>query len=202
MTCSTRRAWPNLLLAEYEGRPLAALMVFALGRRAYYLYGASTDEERNRMPTYLLQWRAMQWARARGCLEYDLWGVPDEDEQTLEAQFETRRDGLWGVYRFKRGSAGRCGARAARTGCISRSCIGCMPGDWVKGGLLFACEPSSALLGIDFVTSQQPDRPHPALRASALSQRERGAIRQIHALWATKIACRVPFPLPTGERLG
>ncbi len=55
----------ELLLAEYEGRPLAALMVFALGRRAYYLYGASTDEERNRMPTYLLQWRAMQWARAR-----------------------------------------------------------------------------------------------------------------------------------------
>lgn len=97
----------ELLLAEYAGRALAALMVFALGRRAYYLYGASTDEERNRMPTYLLQWRAMQWARARGCLEYDLWGVPDEDEQTLEAQFETRRDGLWGVYRFKRGFGGQ-----------------------------------------------------------------------------------------------
>lgn len=97
----------ELLLAEYAGRPLAALMVFALGRRAYYLYGASTDEERNRMPTYLLQWRAMQWARAHGCVEYDLWGVPDEDEQTLEAQFETRRDGLWGVYRFKRGFGGQ-----------------------------------------------------------------------------------------------
>ncbi|MCS6994281.1 MAG: peptidoglycan bridge formation glycyltransferase FemA/FemB family protein [Anaerolineales bacterium] len=97
----------ELLLAEYEGRPLAALMVFAVGRRAYYLYGASTDEERNRMPTYLLQWRAMQWAKARNCTEYDLWGVPDEDEATLEAQFETRQDGLWGVYRFKRGFGGQ-----------------------------------------------------------------------------------------------
>ncbi len=77
----------DLLVAEFESRPLAALMVFALGKRAYYLYGASTDEERNRMPTYLLQWRAMQWAKARGCVEYDLWGVPDADEQTLEAQF-------------------------------------------------------------------------------------------------------------------
>lgn len=97
----------ELLLAEYEGNPLAALMVFAHGPRSWYLYGASNDEERNRMPTYLLQWRAMQWARERGCSEYDLWGVPDEDEEQLEAQFETRHDGLWGVYRFKRGFGGQ-----------------------------------------------------------------------------------------------
>jgi lipid II:glycine glycyltransferase (peptidoglycan interpeptide bridge formation enzyme) len=32
--------------------------------------------------------------------------VPDEDESTLEAGFESRRDGLWGVYRFKRGFGG------------------------------------------------------------------------------------------------
>ncbi len=96
----------ELLVAEFESRPLAALMVFALGQRAYYLYGASNDEERNRMPTYLLQWEAMKWAKARGCTEYDLWGVPDEDESTLEAQFESRHDGLWGVYRFKRGFGG------------------------------------------------------------------------------------------------
>jgi len=96
----------ELLVAEYEGRPLAALMVFAHGKRAWYMYGASTDEERNRMPTYLLQWEAMRWAKARGCTEYDLWGTPDEDEATLEANFETRHGGLWGVYRFKRGFGG------------------------------------------------------------------------------------------------
>jgi lipid II:glycine glycyltransferase (peptidoglycan interpeptide bridge formation enzyme) len=96
----------EILVAEYEGRPLAALFVAWNGKRAYYLYGASTDDERNRMPTYLLQWEAMKWARARGCEEYDLWGVPDEDEQTLEANFEKRHDGLWGVYRFKRGFGG------------------------------------------------------------------------------------------------
>jgi lipid II:glycine glycyltransferase (peptidoglycan interpeptide bridge formation enzyme) len=96
----------ELLLAEYEGKPLAALFVARNGNRAYYLYGASTDEERNRMPTYLLQWEAMKWAKVRGCDEYDLWGVPDEDETSLEASFETRHDGLWGVYRFKRGFGG------------------------------------------------------------------------------------------------
>lgn len=96
----------ELLVAEYEGKPLAALMVFANGKRAWYVYGASNDEERNRMPTYLLQWEAIRWAKSHGCEEYDLWGVPDENEETLEANFETRHDGLWGVYRFKRGFGG------------------------------------------------------------------------------------------------
>lgn len=96
----------ELLMAEYEGKPLAALMVFARGHRAWYVYGASNDQERNRMPTYLLQWEAMRWARSHGCTEYDLWGVPDEDEPNLEAEFESRHDGLWGVYRFKRGFGG------------------------------------------------------------------------------------------------
>jgi peptidoglycan pentaglycine glycine transferase (the first glycine) len=100
------RQMGEILVAEYEGKPLAALFVARNGKRAYYLYGASTDEERNRMPTYLLQWEAMRWAKARGCEEYDLWGVPDEDEATLETNFESRHDGLWGVYRFKRGFGG------------------------------------------------------------------------------------------------
>ena len=96
----------ELLLAEYEGQPLAALMVFAHGGRAWYFYGASVETHRDRMPTYLLQWEAMRWARARNCTLYDLWGVPDADERTLEAQFTERSDGLWGVYRFKRGFGG------------------------------------------------------------------------------------------------
>jgi lipid II:glycine glycyltransferase (peptidoglycan interpeptide bridge formation enzyme) len=97
----------NLLVAEYAGKPLAALMVCARGKSSWYLYGASTDEERNRMPAYLLQWEAMRWAKARGAEQYDLWGVPDEEEEALEAGFETRHDGLWGVYRFKRGFGGK-----------------------------------------------------------------------------------------------
>ena len=96
----------ELLVAEVEGTPAAAVMVFAHGRRAWYFYGASSNERREWMPSYLLQWEAMRWARNRGCREYDLWGVPDYDEATLEAGFETARGGLWGVYRFKRGFGG------------------------------------------------------------------------------------------------
>jgi peptidoglycan pentaglycine glycine transferase (the first glycine) len=97
----------EIFVAAYEGIPLASIMVFAHGSRAWYFYGASTAHHRNRMPTYLLQWEGMRWARARGCTHYDLWGVPDEDLETLEAQFTERGDGLWGVYRFKRGFGGQ-----------------------------------------------------------------------------------------------
>ena len=96
-----------LFLAEYEGRPLAGVMVFALGETAAYLYGASSSEERQRMPTYAVQWAAMEWAKTRGCRQYDLWGIPDAPEEELEASFADRHDGLWGVYRFKRGFGGQ-----------------------------------------------------------------------------------------------
>jgi peptidoglycan pentaglycine glycine transferase (the first glycine) len=96
----------ELFVAESGGQPLAGLMAFGRGPRAWYFYGASADRFREYMPTYALQWEVMRWARQRGCVEYDLWGVPDVDEASLEAQFTQRADGLWGVYRFKRGFGG------------------------------------------------------------------------------------------------
>jgi len=95
-----------LLIAFYLDQPLAGLISFYQGYRAWYFYGASNEIERNRMPTYLLQLHAMRWAAMNGCSEYDLWGIPDENEDKLEKDFMARTDGLWGVYRFKRGFGG------------------------------------------------------------------------------------------------
>ena len=103
----------RLLLAEYEGRVLAALMPFAFGGKAWYMYGASSDEQRQLMPNHLLQWEAIRWARSKGCHTYDLWGIPDLDAATLEAAVQdenppiTPSSPLWGVYRFKRGFGGQ-----------------------------------------------------------------------------------------------
>jgi len=102
----SREEMCNLLVAEYDNKPQAALIVFYHGNRAWYFYGASNNQERNRMPTYLLQWEAMRLAAERGCKTYDLWGIPDESSEVLENYFTKRSDGLWGVYRFKRGFGG------------------------------------------------------------------------------------------------
>ncbi len=85
------------LLAEFEGDPVAAVLLVRYGDRVIYMYGASTNRERKRMPNYLLQWEAIRWAKAEGCAIYDFWGAPDEFVET---------DPLWGVWRFKDGFHG------------------------------------------------------------------------------------------------
>jgi len=95
-----------LLIAEFEYTPISALIVFKAGNRAWYFYGGSSNLHRDRMPNYLVQWEAIRWAKTQGCCVYDLWGVPDVNLNTLETNFTSRSDGLWGVYRFKRGFGG------------------------------------------------------------------------------------------------
>jgi lipid II:glycine glycyltransferase (peptidoglycan interpeptide bridge formation enzyme) len=96
----------ELITAEYKDIMLAAIFVFIYGNRAWYFYGGSSHLHRNLMASYAVQWEAIRWARAQGCVSYDLWGVPDAGLETLESKFANRKDGLWGVYRFKRGFGG------------------------------------------------------------------------------------------------
>jgi lipid II:glycine glycyltransferase (peptidoglycan interpeptide bridge formation enzyme) len=84
----------DLLVAEYQNEPIAALFLFHFANKAWYLYGMSSQVHRDKMPNYLLQWKAMQLARDHGCKSYDLWGAPDKLDES---------DPLWGVYRFKEG---------------------------------------------------------------------------------------------------
>jgi lipid II:glycine glycyltransferase (peptidoglycan interpeptide bridge formation enzyme) len=58
------------------------------------MYGASSDQDRQLMPNHLLQWAAIKTARAAGCTRYDMWGAPDQFDES---------DPMWGVYRFKLG---------------------------------------------------------------------------------------------------
>ncbi len=87
----------DLLLAYVQDKPIAGLMLFYFGQRAWYMYGASSNEHRNLMPNHLLQWRAIQQAQARGCRVYDMWGAPTVFDSS---------DPLWGVYKFKLGFGG------------------------------------------------------------------------------------------------
>jgi len=64
----------ELLTARHEGDLLAGIFVVYLGQQATYLYGASSNQKRNLMPAYLLQWEAMKRAREKGCNRYDLFG--------------------------------------------------------------------------------------------------------------------------------
>jgi len=85
------------LVAEVNGESVAGVIIFRFARRAWYLYGMSRMIHRDKMPNYLLQWEAIKRAKAAGCAIYDLWGAPDEFDES---------DPLWGVFRFKEGLGG------------------------------------------------------------------------------------------------
>jgi peptidoglycan pentaglycine glycine transferase (the first glycine) len=86
------------LIAEVEGKPVGAVLIFRFGGRAWYMHGMSRDEHREKMFNYRLQWEAMIRSKAAGCHTYDMWGAPETFSE---------EDPLWGVYRFKDGFGGR-----------------------------------------------------------------------------------------------
>jgi lipid II:glycine glycyltransferase (peptidoglycan interpeptide bridge formation enzyme) len=87
----------SLFNAVHEGKLLASIITVFYGDKAVYLYGASSNEGRNLMPAYALQWAAIQAAKAEGCISYDFFGIPPDDDPNHP---------MHGLYRFKTGFGG------------------------------------------------------------------------------------------------
>jgi lipid II:glycine glycyltransferase (peptidoglycan interpeptide bridge formation enzyme) len=86
------------LIAQVDGKPVAALILFMFSGKAWYMYGMSGEAHREKMPNHLLQWEAIRHAKLSGCTVYDMWGAPDHFDEN---------DPMWGVYRFKEGFGGQ-----------------------------------------------------------------------------------------------
>jgi len=84
--------------ASVEGRSVAMNITLFSGDEAVYLYGASSNEKRECMPTYALQWEAMREAIRAGCKRYDLFGIPPSGDEAHP---------MHGLYRMKTGFGGR-----------------------------------------------------------------------------------------------
>ena len=82
----------RLYVAEFDRKIIAANIIAFFGKRATYLHGASSNESRNLMAPYLLQWEQIKEAKKRGCKIYDFWGIDEKK---------------WpGITRFKKGFGG------------------------------------------------------------------------------------------------
>jgi len=83
----------KLYVAEYEEEIIAANIISFYNGVATYLHGATSDNNRNVMAPFLLQWQAIKDAKMKGCQWYDFGGVfPDSDN-----------NGKKGITRFKTG---------------------------------------------------------------------------------------------------
>jgi peptidoglycan pentaglycine glycine transferase (the first glycine) len=89
----------RFFFATHEGSPLAAIYVFTFGEKYWFMHGASNSDKRNLMPSYLLQWEVMRWAKRCGMTYYDMVGMPKPENMN-------ENDPMRGVYRFKSGFGG------------------------------------------------------------------------------------------------
>ena len=84
----------KLLMAYYEGKPISGVIPIFYGNKTWYLYGASSNEHRNLMPNYLLQWEMIKMAIQRKDDVYDFRGVSGVVDENHPQ---------YGLYRFKKG---------------------------------------------------------------------------------------------------
>ena len=94
----------KLFLTRYEGQWLSGAVCFLIGDKCWYVYGASSNEHRNVMPNYAMQWAMIRWAKSQGCAWYDFRGVSPRRRQEGESAAEVEKeDHLQGLNRFKEG---------------------------------------------------------------------------------------------------
>lgn len=87
----------RILLAEYQGKPLAAMLLTVFGDTAIYLHGGSSSVLKEAMAPYLLHWEAIKLVKNQGVRYYDFGGVASGNDPNHS----------WsGISRFKKGFGG------------------------------------------------------------------------------------------------
>lgn len=84
----------KLLMAYYEDKPISGVIPIMYGNKTWYLYGASSNQHRNLMPNYLLQWEMIKMSIAKHDAIYDFRGVSGVVDENHPQ---------YGLYRFKKG---------------------------------------------------------------------------------------------------
>ncbi len=69
----------KLYFAEYQSNIIAGMIVTYFKDTATYYFGASSNNHRNTMAPYLLQWQAILGAQKHGCKFYDFLGIAPEN---------------------------------------------------------------------------------------------------------------------------
>ncbi|MEG1059061.1 MAG: peptidoglycan bridge formation glycyltransferase FemA/FemB family protein [Clostridia bacterium] len=80
----------RIYIAEHENDKLSAAIALNYGGKLFYIYGASSNEKRNLMPNYAMQWEMIKWGLETGCKKYDFGGVIELDKDN-------------GLFKFKNG---------------------------------------------------------------------------------------------------
>jgi len=93
-------------IAEYQSKPVAALVVVGFGDSVVYKRGGWSGEHGEARPNEALHWHAIQWAKAAGYRYYDFDGIEPKVARQIVAGRPIPEQSLQSVTRFKLGFGG------------------------------------------------------------------------------------------------
>ena len=97
LDCKTDSVEIFFLLAKQGMDTLTGAIIAISGRRASYLFGASSNQGRHLMAPYVLHWEVIKRVQKKGCLTYDMGSVSPSADPNHP---------FYGMYRFKTGFGG------------------------------------------------------------------------------------------------
>jgi len=88
----------QVLIGEYQKKPLVAWLLLNFDDTLYYPYGGSSQEHKDVMASNLVAWEAIRLGKKLNFKTFDMWGAlgPDAD----------KNDPWYGFHRFKEGYGG------------------------------------------------------------------------------------------------
>ncbi len=83
----------KLFIVEFEEKAIAGSVLVRCGNKSWHLYGGSSEEHKETLPNFLMQWEMIRWSIANGCSIYDMRGIAGEGDKLTP---------LEGLVRFKK----------------------------------------------------------------------------------------------------
>jgi lipid II:glycine glycyltransferase (peptidoglycan interpeptide bridge formation enzyme) len=71
--------YERIFICEKDGEALSSAMITVFGSEASYLWGASTDQQRELRGPHFMHFQIMRYAQEHGCDRYNFWGVVKEE---------------------------------------------------------------------------------------------------------------------------
>ncbi|MBQ8003556.1 MAG: peptidoglycan bridge formation glycyltransferase FemA/FemB family protein, partial [Oscillospiraceae bacterium] len=83
----------KLFMIECAGEPIAASVLIRCGAKTWHMYAGSSENHKETLPNFLMQWEMMRWSRDNNAPLYDMRGIAGEGDKLLPIE---------GLVRFKK----------------------------------------------------------------------------------------------------
>ncbi len=95
----------KIFMVEYEGVPIAASVLLKYGKKTWHMYAGSSDDYKETLPNFLMQWEMQRWSRDNGAFLYDMRGIAGEGNKLKPIE---------GLVRFKKRFGGELSSFVGR----------------------------------------------------------------------------------------